>query len=124
MRWFVVALALAGCNKSPDPPSPEAFAAMTDDQKCEATMPRGARCADALMMLDIETLALDPQLVKQLRDRLDDERAVTGDEADQIYRMSCLGDPARAKRVYACWAEDGCNALIACIKAGPATAPR
>ncbi len=110
MRWLV-AIALAACSdKLPDPPSAERFEQMTDQQRCEATEPRGMRCADALLVASAEALG-----VEDIGSALRAQPRSTDDEARAMYRVQCAGERKLADAVLACWDIKGCRAFADCV---------
>lgn len=108
MRWLA-AIALAACSyKPPAPPSAESFEKMTADERCEATEPRAMPCVDALMMASVTALGVDGSALR-------DAPRATDDEARQIHKVQCLGNPKYADAVFACWGRDGCHAFADCV---------
>lgn len=117
MRKLVLVLALGACGSKqlPTAPDPKAFAAMTEEQKCDATTPRGSQCADEILAM--LAAQLSPDLGKQIAEDFEKGDRATGKEAEQLHLNACHGDPdgSYADAVFACWAEPDCKALTACI---------
>jgi hypothetical protein len=122
MRWLSILLVLAACSdKLPDPPSASAFAAMTEDQKCEATAPRATRCVEELMIADLRQLSTASGDGNLLADEVakawEDEPRAGGDEARRIHQAACLGDRdgGYMTAVVACWNEPDCKSFASCV---------
>ncbi|HEY4238981.1 MAG TPA: hypothetical protein VGM88_04165 [Kofleriaceae bacterium] len=117
MRWILIAVALSACDSMPDPPSPAAFAKLTDEQKCNAVFPRVGNCVNEVIVHDLHALdgsadEMQREVAKQLADQPRSSKAARV----EIIRNSCLGDPSFAPDVFACWKTEGCDALVRCIE--------
>jgi len=117
MRSTVLASLLAACNKLPEPPSAADFAAMTDEQKCEATAPRATRCTDELLVAELRDISGDDAFAAEIgRDYATGPRP-DADEAHTIHQLACRGDRdgAYQKAVFACWDVTDCSAFARCV---------
>lgn len=103
---------LIGCSTSiPPPPDRAAFDKMSVEDKCRATLPVGARCANELVDAELATLMPD---AKAPGDR------VSGAEAEKVYLADCFGNVGDegARAAYACWDKaSDCTAFAACVTA-------
>lgn len=115
----IALLATTACGCKPPAPDPKQFAAMNEDAKCEATLPRAKKCVDELMAQQFESL-MDPgsgadkqdaaEMAKELRK---DESF--SDEAEAIHHTNCAASTTYADAVVACWAEPDCKAFATCV---------
>ncbi len=112
MRLILV-LAVAACSKAP-PPDPAAFRAMTPDEQCAATEPRGAECADEILLHDIHALDMGSAALDELDDDIRARRS-RGSEAKKMHRTQCLASKGYPAAVLACWDASDCDAFAACV---------
>ncbi len=114
----VVLVSSACSDKLPSPPDPQAYQAMTEEQKCDAVAPRGARCVDELMVAHLRSLDAnaDPELLRAMESEMRD-RPSSGDEADTMHHLNCVGSrgTAFADAVIACWNTTPCEAFANCV---------
>ncbi|HUJ59234.1 MAG TPA: hypothetical protein VLX92_12100 [Kofleriaceae bacterium] len=112
MTRALLVIALASCHK-PDPPDPAAYARMSHEARCEATLARGASCADELLREQVRSF------VHGSDGDLDDltRRPSNSDDAASIYRVLCVGAPDNevADAVVACWSRTSCDDFAACV---------
>jgi hypothetical protein len=117
---FVVAIVMLGCSK-PSPPDPKKYAAMSDDEKCKATEPRAAQCADELVVMSLRDLAgssgIDAEMMRRLETDLEKSGRADDDEAKIIHRSLCASSLTSAymDAVVACWAVEHCTDFTKCI---------
>jgi hypothetical protein len=114
-------LVTAACSdKPPAAPDPKAFAAMGEEAKCEATLPRAKKCVDELMAQQFEDLvdpsasAADKQVSAQVAKEIRAESSFS-DEADKLHHVNCAASATYPDAVVACWAETDCKTFSACV---------
>ncbi len=113
MRWAMLAVLLAACDSIPDPPSPEAFAKLSADDKIKAVYPRAGNCVDELTAWSVHDI--DPALADAVKADLANKPASGRHERIAMFVALCAGDEKLVDRIYACWKTDGCSGLIACL---------
>ncbi|MEO7096616.1 MAG: hypothetical protein ABI175_25385 [Polyangiales bacterium] len=117
---LVLALVTAACSDKPAAPDPKAFAAMSEDAKCDAAFPRAKRCVDELMAQQFESLVepgaseADRKVATEMANEIRKEKSFA-DEADALHRTSCAASPTYADAVVACWPEPDCKAFATCV---------
>jgi hypothetical protein len=123
---FAILIAASACsNKLPSPPDPQAFKAMNEEQKCDATAPRATRCVDELMIAHLRQLSVADGAGAELTRTLENEvheKHSSADEADAMHRVNCVGSPGTAFQdaVVACWNTTPCEAFASCVTAAEA----
>jgi hypothetical protein len=116
MRWCLAVVLAACSDKLPDPPSASAFAAMTDEQKCDATAPRATRCVRELAIALVRQVAGDNEAARAERDQA--ERPSPGPaERRKLHEHHCYGrnTTAYTQAVVACWDAADCAAFASCV---------
>jgi hypothetical protein len=111
---LILALALVACSSKAPPPDPATFRAMTPDEQCAATEPRGADCADEIMLRDIHALDMGSDAIDELDDRIRARRS-HGSEAKKLHALQCLSSKGYPAAVLACWEVSDCDAFAACV---------
>ena len=116
MRWLWIAL-LAACDKLPDPPSASEFAAMTHQQKCEATAPRATRCTDELMVGELRELTGDREAAEEIGRDYAAGPSPNARQAREIHDISCASDRdgSYLKAIVECWNVSDCTAFADCV---------
>ncbi len=119
MRFCVMLLLVTACSDKPSAPDPKQFAALGEEAKCAATLPRAKRCIDELMAQQIERLMqpaseADKQATQQLAKEMRQETSAS-DEAEKVHETNCAASEHYADAVVACWAEPDCRAFAACV---------
>lgn len=130
-------LVTTACGDKPTAPDPKQFAAMSEDAKCEATLPRAKKCQDELMAQQFESLmepgsAADKKAAEEMAKELREEKSFS-DESEALHHTNCAASETYPDAVVACWAEPDCKTFSACVikkdsavhgtRAKPATSP-
>jgi hypothetical protein len=102
-------------GRLPDAPDAQKFAAMTEEQQCDAVLPRTTDCAGELMAASLLSIADDPAM-KDLAHDLNKTPA-SDSENRAIARTQCVADRGFATAALACWATEGCEAFSTCVYA-------
>ncbi|CAN5923455.1 hypothetical protein BH11MYX3_BH11MYX3_34050 [soil metagenome] len=118
---FVILIVASACSgKPPTPPDPQAYKAMTEEQKCAATAPRATRCVDELMIAHLRQLmgsdADGAELARAFADDVNEKRS-SADQADAMHRTNCVGSRGTLYQdaVIACWNTTPCEAFAKCV---------
>src|SRR5262249_8110052 len=94
MRTLVIAM-LVACGK-PAPPDPKAYAAMTDEQKCEATAPRGRQCAEEIVEATAQMLLDQDPTMKDFSDEvkreLEAQPRASKKDREEMHKVECVSD--------------------------------
>src|SRR5262249_23716132 len=114
VKLALAVLALAACNRLPDPPDAEAFKHMTAKQRCRAAAPRAVRCADELVVATVKALDMG-SAGDEIAEKLDDMPGATDDQAIAIHKTQCAADPHYPDAVLACWKTADCDAFASCV---------
>ncbi len=117
-RLLVLVLALApatACSDKPKAPDAKAFAAMSAEDKCEATLPRGKKCQGALLALDLERISGDGSSALSAEDNAKLHEEPEDKEAEGMHRLQCNASRTYADAVLACWDRADCQAFAACV---------
>jgi hypothetical protein len=88
---------------------------MTPDQKCEATEPRGAQCADELLIASAKAVAFGSAFGSAVEDRVHNSPPADPGTARALHQNSCQGSDTYADAVFDCWDSTGCDAFAACV---------
>ena len=119
MRVTIPLAMLLACSKTPAPPDPKQFAAMSEDQQCEATAPRGESCADEILGAQLHSMArADPamkELEKTVQQDLDHTPTSSRDARSAMHRTMCDGEPHYREAILACWSIDECKPFARCV---------
>jgi hypothetical protein len=119
---FVAALVIATAvyfiffhGRIPDPPDAKQFAAMTEEQQCDAVLPRTTPCASELIAASLLSITTgdDPEMQKLARDLA--EQPGTKDEDRAIAKTQCVADRGFPAAVVACWKVEDCKPFSECI---------
>jgi hypothetical protein len=117
ITWLLLAM-LAACDKLPPAPEAAAFAAMSSQAKCEATLPRAKRCVDELLVAEVDSLnpGGDPAFTDALREGMD-KSPTYSDDAEAMHRTSCLAsrDGSYTRGILRCWDTTPCRAFAECV---------
>ncbi len=111
-------LVATACGDKPAP-DPKQFAALDEEARCAAALPRAKRCIDELVAQQIEDLIAtdskaDKEATEALTKDLRQEKSFS-DEAEAIHRTNCAASSTYPDSVVACWAETNCKAFSACV---------
>ena len=103
----------------PAAPDRARYKQMTPEQRCATVAPRAVECVDEVMIENLNSMVADPELSKRIEDRLRASPRATGDTAQRMHELDCLGwrDSDYADAVLACWETAGCKAFAACVTA-------
>jgi hypothetical protein len=112
-------LVTAACSGKPSPPDPKQFAAMSEEEKCNAVLPRAKKCQDELMAQQFESLAdpgsaADKKVTEDMAKELRKEESFS-DEAEALHRTNCAASETYAAAVVACWAQPDCKTFATCV---------
>ncbi len=116
---IVLFVVTAACSSKPAaPPDPQAYRAMTDEQKCAAVAPRALPCVDELMITILHAVtgdrASDPEFARKIDDEIRANRS-DGDLAKTMHQSNCNGDLHYTDSVIACWSVEGCQPFAECV---------
>lgn len=119
MRIAFLLLLVACSDKTPAAPAPKEFAALDEDAKCAATLPRAKKCADELLAAEFESLAVDgseadKKATAELSKGLSEEQS-SSDEAEAMHAINCHASEGYPGAVVACWAEPDCKTFARCV---------
>lgn len=124
-----VVLVVAACDGDKPPPRPDEarFRAMSDGEKCRATVDRAIQCTDEIMVAQIRSLpGMDGDLAGAMEsDLAADKRLPKQDRKQniQIHKTSCIAEPGYADAVFACWSITGCKQFATCVVEKSAARP-
>lgn len=125
----VALVVVAACDSDKPPPRPEEarFRAMSDGEKCRATVDRAIQCTDEIMVAQIRSLpGMDGDLAGAMEsDLAADKRLPKQDRKQniQIHKTSCIAEPGYADAVFACWPITDCKQFATCVVEKSAVKP-